>query len=418
MVGARGRLGRAATSQCCDNAVMRVAGRGMRIAVLVATCAGAFALALPAVGARGVSEPAVIPTIDDRGMNETRATVPISRTRGALPYVVLSERLNTQGGLRRGDIIRATAEVQLSTTCARPEPRCIGSRYDYSPRMDGRIVLAASPTATGGAKADPISKQKTRRCNQRRPNRNHHCVLVFSDGLKKVRNLGNLPCKPDRCYINVIASADHPRAAAGNVVVVGADRPNGTVEGDKGRVDGIVVRGEVPAAERIKGGAKLRNAVPIAPSGAKGRKVVRSLRIDGLQKGDALQISSHQKNGISHLPYNVFIGTRVIVATSPTETRTNGFVARVVSSGGEITEQNGFNCTHGGSAYQDPCGSPKAATAYIKRKMPQKNGGPKPAFINIVQAALPKLANAAPNDKLLVGDGRIRVDRFRAPKAR
>ena len=382
---------------------------------LAAALAAAGALALPALAARGEVEPALIASIDSRGSNETRGTIPITRSRGAQPYVVLSERVKAGGGLRRGDILRATAEVQLSTTCVTQEPRCIGSQYSYSPRMDGQVVLASSGTATGGANADPISRMDTRRCNQKRPNRNHHCVLVFSDAVKRVRNLGNLPCPPDACFLNVVASADHENAGSGDVVVVGADRPDGSIDGDKGRVDGLLERGAIPPPAVQEGGAKMRDAVPIAPSGNSGRRVVRSLRLDGLAKGDGLRIQAKQRIGISSLPYNVFIGTRVIVATSPTEVRTNGFIPRTISSGGEVTEQNGFNCTHGGSTYQDPCNSPKAATAVVKRRMPMKNGEPKPVFVNIVMAGLPKLASAHPNDKMKVRDGTIRVERYRVP---
>ena len=41
-----------------------------------------------------------------------------------------------------------------------------------------------------------------------------------------------------------------------------------------------------------------------------------------------IRISAKQRIGISSVPYNVFIGTRMILSTSPTETRTNGFVAK------------------------------------------------------------------------------------------
>ena len=386
------------------------------MAALAAALAGGCALALPARAAHGELEPALIATLDSRGYNETRGTIPITRSRGARPYVVLSERVNAGGGLRRGDILRATAEVQLSTTCVTSEPRCIGSQYSYSPRMDGQIVLASSATATGGSSADPISRVETRRCNQKRPNRNHHCVLVFADGVKRVRNVGNLPCPPDACWLNVVAAADHENAGPGDVVVVGADRPDGTVDGDKGRVDGLIERGAIPRPRTKSGGAKMRDSVPIAPSGEAGRRVVRSLRINGLRKGDALRIASRQRMRISSVPYNVFIGTRVIIATSRRETRTNGFVSKVISSGGEITEQNGFNCTHGNSAYQDPCNSPKAATATVKRKMPERGGEPKPVFVNIVMAGLPKLASADSNDKMTVRGGEIAVSRYRAPK--
>ena len=377
--------------------------------------AGLGALALPAVAAQGETEPDLIATIASRGANETRSTIPITRSPGAQPFVVLSERVVARGGLRRGDVLRATAELQLSSTCVLPEPRCIGSRYGYSPRMHAQVVLASSRRATGGSNADPISGMKTMTCNQQRPNRNHHCVFVFSDAAKRVRSLANLPCPRDECFLNVVASADHRNAGGGDVVVVGADRPDGSVRGDKGRVDGMIARGDIPAPAEQDGGAKMRDTIPVAPSGGQGRKVVRSLRIDGLRKGDALRVAAAQRIGISSVPYNVYLGTRVIIATSPTETRTNGFVSRAISSGGEISEQNGFNCTQGRSTYQDPCNSPKAATAIVKRKMPMRNGEPKPVFVNIVMAAAPKLTGAGSRDKVNVRTGRISVERFRAP---
>jgi hypothetical protein len=400
----------------CENAPMGANGRGWtRAATAGALIASASAMALPAMAARGKVEPALIATIADRGPNETRGTLPITQSRGAQPYVVLSERVMAGGGLRRGDILRATAEVQLSNTCATTEERCIGSHYSYSPRMDGQVVLGSSPTATGGSSADPISRMKTIRCNQKRPNRNHHCVLVFSDAAQRVRNVGNLPCPPDACYLNVVASADFRNAGGGDVVVVGADRPDGTIDGDKARVDGLIERGAIPPPRVTDGGAKMRDSVPIAPSGDDGRRVVRSLRLDGLRKGDALRIDAKQRIGISSVPYNVFIGTRVIIATSPTNIHTDGFVSQAFSSGGEISEQNGFNCTQGRSTYQNPCNTPKAATAFVRRKMPQKHGEPKPVFVNIVMAGLPKLTTAQPNDKMSVGDGEIRAERYRVP---
>ncbi len=383
------------------------------IAAAIVGCAGA--LAIPALAAHGEVEPALIATIASRESNETRETIPVTGSRGAQPLVVLSERVSAGGGLRRGDILRATAELQLSTTCATQEPRCVGSQYNYSPIMDAQVVLASSATAADGPGAEPISKAESIRCNQKRPNRNHHCVLVFSNAVKRVRNVSNLPCPPDGCFLNVTAAASHKNAGGGDVVVVGADRPDGSVDGDKGRVDAILERGAIPPPQTTEGGAKMRGSVPIAPSGNAGRKVVRSLRLDGLEKGDALRIKSKQRIGISSVPYNVFIGTRVIVSTSPTETRTKGFVTKTLSSGGEVSEQNGFNCTQGKSTYQDPCNTPKAATAVVKRKMPQKNGEPKPVFVNIVMAGLPKLATAQPNDRMSVGDGSIRVERYRVP---
>jgi len=391
-------------------------GRAWRVCTLLGVLAAACALAGPAFSAGDAGESVLIPSLSGLGPNETRGTVPITQIRGAAPYVVLSNRLSARGGLVRGDLIQATAELQLTTTCALKEERCVGSRYGYSPRMQAQVVLASSPTATGGSAADPISSIESKTCNQQRPNRNHHCVLVFRDAEKTVKNVGSLPCRPDGCFVNVVASVYHPNARAGNVVVVGADRPDGSIDGDKGRVDAMIERGDVPPPRVQVGGMKMRDSVPIDPAGNAGRRVVRSIRIDGLRKGDILRMGARQTMDISSNPYNTFIGTRLIVAASPTETRTNGFVANVISNGGEVTEQNGYNCTRGQSVYDNPCTSEKAATASVKRKMPQRNGQPKPVFVNIVMAGLPKLASAEPNDRMKVLGGEIRVERYRVSR--
>ena len=388
-------------------------GRAPRAWALAAALTAACAFASGGLAAGGQVESALIPSLSDIGPNETRGTIPITSTRGASPYVVLSKRVSAGGGLRRGDILRATAELQLSTTCVVQDSRCIGTQYGYTPRMEAQVVLASSATATGGSQADPISGIEQKSCNQQRPNRNHHCVFVFANAERAIRNAGNLPCPPDACFLNVVAQASHLSARAGNVVIVGADRPDGSIDGDKARVDGLLERGRVPRPRVKVGGSKMRDTVPIEPGSNAGRRVVRSIRVDGLRKGDALRLSARQTMDISSTGYNVYIGTRLIVATSPTETRTKGFVADVISNGGEVSEQNGFNCTRGQSAYEDPCTSEKAATASVRRKMPMKGGEPRPVWVNIVVAGAPKLVKADPGDRMEVRGGQIRVERYR-----
>ncbi|MDQ3729620.1 MAG: hypothetical protein M3355_08520 [Actinomycetota bacterium] len=391
-------------------------GRAPRAWALAAALAAVGALASGGLAAGGEVEPALIPSLSDIGPNETRGTIPVTSTRGAAPNVVLSKRVSAGGGLRRGDILRATAELQLTTTCVVEDSRCIGTQYAYTPRMEAQVVLASSATATGGSDADPISGIEQKRCNQQRPNRNHHCVFVFANAERAIKNAGNLPCRPDDCFLNVVASASHPNARAGNVVIVGADRPDGSIEGDKARVDGLLARGDVPRPRVKVGGAKMRSTVPIEPDANAGRRVVRSIRIDGLKKGDALRLSARQTMDISSTGYNVYIGTRMIVATSPNETRTKGFVADVISNGGEVSEQNGFNCTLGQSVYENPCTSEKAATASVRRKMPLNGGEPKPVWVNVVVAGAPKLVKASPGDRMEVRGGVIRVERYRVSR--
>jgi len=220
-----------------------------------------------------------------------------------------------------------------------------------------------------------------------------------------VKNAENLPCNPDKCFLNVVASAYHPNASSGNVVIVGADRPDGSAEGDKGRVDGFVERGDVPAPKLIRGGTKMADKVPVQPEGSPGQRVVRSIKLDGLRRGDLLRISAKQTMRIASTGYNVFIGTRMILAPSPKDTDSKGFVNDVVSNGGEVTELNGFNCTRGQSAYEDPCRSDKAATVVIQRNPPEERGDPKPLFVNLVVSAAPKLTGADRNDRVTTESG-------------
>src|SRR5688572_12950995 len=124
--------------------------RVLRAAAFALVLAGASGLAAASPAAR-LDGPALITTLAGQGPNEVRSTIPISRNRGGEPRVVLSERLKTGGGFRRGDVLRATAELQLTTTCVTPEPRCIGAPYGYTPRLDAKVVLASSSSATGGS---------------------------------------------------------------------------------------------------------------------------------------------------------------------------------------------------------------------------------------------------------------------------
>jgi hypothetical protein len=175
--------------------------------------------------------------------------------------------------LHKGDILRTTDEVQLSTTCIDFNAvRCIGRHYAFSPREDARIVLADRRSAMGGDHVMAIAQARSLRCHQPLPNRNHHCVLVFPPTETKICHPNRLPCRADACRLNLVVEADHPRARDGQVVLIGADRPDGTVRQDKGRLSATVLHGRVDS-KRFRAAARRSRAVPIAPSGKAGRRV-------------------------------------------------------------------------------------------------------------------------------------------------
>src|SRR5204863_43120 len=74
---------------------------------------------------------------------------------------------------------------------------------------------------------------------------------------------------------------------------------------------------------------------------------------------------------------------------------TNRLSRRVSTLNGQLTEGNGFNCTHGHSAYRSPCKSLKAGLLEIRRD-PKKHGHPVPLFVNLVCHTRPKLAAPRP----------------------
>jgi hypothetical protein len=341
---------------------------------------------------------------------ELRKTVPIARRKWDKKRVVMSLGPRRLPALHAGDVLRTSAEVQISNTCiVFYAARCIGRHYRISPREDARIVLADQRLRTGGRHAKTIAETDSLRCHQPRPDRNHHCVLVFPPARTKLRHPRHLPCRPDACHLNLVLEADHPRARDGEVILVGADRPDGTVRQDKGRLNATVLHGEVPPPTSFHTGRRVSRTVPVAPQGRRGRRVVYSQRINRVRKGDILEVSAQHLVTISSLPYSSFIGTHVILA--------RGRHGVAGSPADEITETNGFNCTHGPSAYRDPCRTRKSGALRVRHTF-TREGRLAPAYVNVVVAGKAKIAPPQPGDRLRVlAGGSLTVRRYRAPDA-
>lgn len=343
--------------------------------------------------------------------SEIRKRLPIADHKWGQKRVAMTARLPT---LRKGDVLKTTGEVQLSTTCVDFDAvRCIGRRYAFSPREDARIVLAARRRAAGGDHVMAIAQARSLRCHQPLPNRNHHCVLVLPPTETKIRYPKRLPCRPDACRLNLVVEADHPHARNAQVVLVGADRPDGTVRQDKGRLNAAVLHGRVDS-KRFRTTARRSRAVPIAPSGKTGRRVIYSQRINELRKGDVIEASSRHLITIRSLRYPVFIGSDVVLARGPHAVSSAGIPRQVASGNGDLTEQNGFNCTHGPSAYRDPCRTRKSGAVRITRNV-RRRGHSVPLWVNVVSAGAPKGGVPKHGDRMRVlPRGELVVHRYRA----
>ena len=347
-------------------------------------------------------------TTDNRA--ELLEAVPIGRSEGQRKRVALSLGPGRLPALSRGDTLRVSAEVQLSVTCiGKTDQRCIGRPYDFSPRIAAWIVLAGNRREASGRQTKRISEVERMQCSQRPPNRNHHCVLVVGTDTTEIGATSRLPCRPERCHVNLVVSASHPGAEPGNVVSVGADRPDGTVRQGQARLNAAVVRGPAPAPAIVRSERLVSGGIPIAPDRKAGRRTIYSVELPPLRAGDLVVASARQGSAIGHLPYNVFIGSRMMLSTTP-EARTSDRIARRIGAPrGQVTEGNGFNCTHGPSAYRNPCLTRKVGMFQVRRQ-PLRDGHPVPIYLNLVVGTLAKLHVPRPSDEVRpIGGGVIQA---------
>jgi len=354
----------------------------------------AAALFAPQSASAQLIEPAAPPKAElatTGNHSELVKTVPIVPTMGADDRVVMSLGPEQLKRIKRGDAMVASGEVQISTTCVEEGPRCQGSPYQFNPRISARIVLASS--ADADAPSIPLSETKSLRCKQRRPNRNHHCTLALPNVATTISDLGTLPCDPQACYVNMLLGAANKRAGDNDLIVIGGDRPDGSVAQDKGRLNLVQAREEGQAPSELSSSDLVNASLPLTEGKKEKRRVVHSIAISAPVKGEILAFDGSWTATVDQLPFNTFISTRVIVTDSPTSTDPSGIATSTVQFGGDATESNGFNCTQGPSGFASPCTSSKAGSIRITQDViDQATGGPGTLYVNLVAAAKPLLA--------------------------
>ena len=231
------------------------------------------------------------------------------------------------------------------------------------------------------------------RCKQRRPNRNHHCTIAIPNTETVVSDLSALPCPPDACYVDLIVGATSKKSKKGDVVVLGADRPDRTVQQDKGRLNVVQARSKVPAPTVSSSAALVNTQLPLTEGKHEKRRVVYSVPIPAPRKGEILAFDASFASDISGLRFNTFIGSRVLMATDPTATTSEGLAKTSIPLRGQATESNGFNCTLGSSGFANPCTTVKAGATRISRDVIDETTGlPATLYLNVVASAKPLLA--------------------------
>lgn len=367
------------------------------IAVVLALLAGAAAAAKPGGGkARAVARVAT-----SGNYSERIEKLPITRRAGAEQRVVMSLGPKRLPRLRRGDRLKVSSEVQVTLNCNEPMKRCIGPPYHYDPEVAVRLVLARSAGAKRGKR---LSATKRAVCRQQHP-REHHCVLVFTDAGLRVNKPGRLPCPPDRCFVNLVISASNPRAGKRDVLIVGGNKPDGSIPQDRGRINAVLLHpgnGDYPAPRRSS--SRVTPELPLDLE----RHVVYSQKLRNLEAGQQLAVEAEAVTDRSGLPYSVRTSSELILAERRTATEP-GSLARRLGGDGEISEANGFNCT----ADRETCTTRKVGVLRIARS------SPRPVFVNLVMVVGPKRLEADPGDRYEVRrGGGLAVTRYRKPRPR
>jgi hypothetical protein len=231
-------------------------------------------------------------------------------------------------------------------------------------------------------------------------------VLTFTDPGLTIRDPSRLPCPLASCHVNLVADASQPRARAGDLLMVGGQRPDGSIPQDRGRINAVRYRGTTAGDFRTVSTATPRRR-RLGPDLK--RRVAYSLRLDRLGEGEQLDVSATLRTDISHLRYAVRSSARLILADSPTAVRQSRFVKGLALYRGEISENNGSNCTQS----EGTCTYRKVGVMEMRRDAVDGRGRPVPLFVNLVTVFGPKVREAAGGDRVLLRRrGGIQVKRF------
>jgi hypothetical protein len=380
---------------------MAVRGRGKQRArhAVIGLVAAAMLTAAPAARTQPPGDGPAVEVATTGNASERVKTLPITRKPGQEKRAVMSMGPHTLPDLAPGDRVRITAEFQVTGDCGHRDPRCIGRIYHYAPEITGRLILARDADATGGAGTRPIAGAKREECSQRRPDYEHHCVLVFTTSASFEVSQGALPCPLDACFVNFVADAHNDGARKDDVVAVGGLRPDGTIPQDRGRINAIRYRGATAGVGTVST-AETPRRPRLAPNLRK--RVVYSAPLDRLRSGEQLAVSATMRTDITHLRFAVRTSARLILAGSPRATRQSEVVKRVAVDQGEISENNGSNCTQD----EGICTTRKVGVLELRRDAPRR------LYVNLITVLGPKVRKARPDDRVIIRRGGIAVTRF------
>ena len=358
--------------------------RGTKIYLRVATRGAETTFRVSLSGADGPAAPVEVAHTD---LNDHARTdrLPITQNRGAAPRSVESLRLEKLGKLG-GNRLSVAGELQV-TVCLRPaEGRtredCVGRLYGYDPRVSAYLALASSPGAARPAEVERLTPDQQLTCTQSQPDRNHHCVIAIPwAGTSFDRN--HPPgCGSGRCFVNLIASADHPSARSNENVIVGGISSSGEIDDrTKARISGALYRNPKVVAQRPRTTTNERTSrLAVAREGGKATMhTVYSAKIRRPREGERLVVDGRFLSHIGSVPYNARTRTAIVLTSRRGSVQdSTRRASRVAAGSTRITDESNFNCTQGPSGHSNPCSIRKLGVVRFGRS------SNKPLFINLI----------------------------------
>jgi hypothetical protein len=355
--------------------------------------------------------------------SELLESIPIGKRQGQKPRVAMTIPPERLGELRAGDRLEVNAEIEVSV-CMKPNALhpgdgrpCVGRRYGFNPTFRAQAVLAPSPSTVGPDSTLPLSAVHKLRCATTQPDRNHHCVLVIPPTELEVEDPQSLPCAPSACHLNLVVGAHHRQARSGHRLVLGSDEDDGSVNGDKGRLNVLRLRpdmlGLYPSAERLVSAGPSLATLPVVAKGKDTvKRVLASVPLEDIEVGDRLVVEGFSQARIGHHPYNVFLTSHIAISSTPDDDVRKAGVYGTTDLHGQVTKGNGFNCTQGPSAHPHPCEISKVGVITFV-KDPERT-----LYVNLVAGAMaigtePQYERWRPGDAVRVREASVDVRRYR-----
>jgi hypothetical protein len=276
--------------------------------------------------------------------DETELTdrLPIEPTPGRSPRIVLAlrDKENREEtrlpGLRAGDLLRAMAEVAVTTDAE--TKGSVAAPYSFDPVVQARLLLTADPKATRAGK-DSIEVATTRAtCTHER----HHVVIAL-EGEVRVPD-GGLPWGNAPHQLTLVLDASHPKASGREIVLVGQNEPDGSIEQDMARLSVLRFRDATLGDSVREGTTEHRfGALPLETE----KRDVYALRLNDLKAGSQFFVRASLPTDSRHLKKPARISTRLVLTDKPDGVDESEYAGRVASFKGRIGKHNGTNSIGG-----------------------------------------------------------------------